>query len=457
MYKKLLKNISFITIGTLASKLVVYFMIPLYTAVLTTEEYGSIDLIFTTSSLIMPVLSIEISNAVMRYLLDEKYNENKVIFNCLIILLVSVITFIITSLFLININIFKEFYFYFCIYYLSNLFNGFLQCIVRGKNYVKVYSFAGIIQTISTVFFNILFLLKFDFKIKGYLMAYSLGAIISFVYLFVIIINNRVIKFNHTSYDKKLMKEMMEYSIPLVPNSLLWWISNSSDKYMLTYFTELSTIGIYSVAYKIPTILSILSSIFISAWQISSVEDFGSEKNMKFFNNITNKYLYLTILLTSFILVILKPLCKLMFSNDFYNAWRVIPILLIGYVYYNMSIFLGTIYTASKKTKMVLISTVIGSVINILFNFILIPYLNMYGAALATTVSYILIYIIRKIDSKKIMILNLNNRDTIYGIILLIQSIMIYNNCFIVNLICFSVILLIPLKKHILKLGKRDL
>ena len=92
-------------------------------------------------------------------------------------------------------------------------------------------------------------------------------------------------------FDKNLAKEMLRYAIPMMPNSLSWWISNSSDKYIVTWFCGTAVTGIYSVAYKMPSMISVVVQIFYNAWSISAVDGFGSEETLKFYNSIYKKYI----------------------------------------------------------------------------------------------------------------------------------------------------------------------
>lgn len=441
MYKKLLKNISLISLGTLASKLIVYLMIPLYTNILTTTEYGTTDLIFTTVSLLTPIFSLEISNALMRFLLDKGYDREQVFNTCLVIMIISIIVFFLLSPITLCFSVLSKYYWLFVFYYLSNLVNGFVQSFARGGDLIKEYSIAGIIQTFVVVILNVIFLIVLKLHITGYLLAYSIGAVISVIYLVNTIHKKTKIHIELKRYKSSLAKELLFYSVPLIPNSILWWVSNSSDKYILTYFTNVSDVGIYSVAYKIPTILSVLSSVFITAWQISSVEDFGSEKTTHFFQNVAKKYLSFNAFCTSCILLILKPMCRFLFAKDFYSAWMIVPFLIVGYVYYSMSIFMGTIYTAAKKTKMVMVSTLVGSGLNIILNFIFIPKTGMYGAAIATAISYVVIYTMRKVNSSNIIKLKLGMKDILYGLILFVQSVSLYINNTWINIISFIVVI----------------
>ena len=104
---------------------------------------------------------------------------------------------------------------------------------------------------------------------------------------------------------------------------------------------------------------------------------------------------------------------------------------------------MGTIYTAAKKTKMVMTSTVVGSIVNIILNYLLIPLTGIYGAAIATAISYVVIYLMRKLDSKHIIKLNLGFVDLFYGVLLVVQSISLYLDNYLLNIACFIIVILL--------------
>ena len=400
-YKKLGKNMLFMTIGSLGSKILSFLLVPLYTSVLTTAEYGISDLITTTVSLCFPFFTLIISESLLQFSLSKKHEKSELWFiSFRIWLFGTVIMFIFSPI--VFFTPLKDYYIFVITYYMCFSFYNILSYFIRGLEKIKVFSFAGIIDTFIIIMLNILFLLVFKIGIIGYLLSQIIASALASIYM---IFAGGVYKygFKILNIDKKLQREMISYSVPMIPNSVSWWISNASDRFILTFFSGVSVNGIYSVSYKIPTIISMFSTIFNSAWRLSAVDEFGSEKSRLFFADVYSKLTVLLLLLCSGLIVINKPLAKLLFSNDFYLAWKCVPILLLASAFHSFADFFGTIYTTAYKTKYLFYSTLIAAVTNIVLNFSLIPFLGAFGAALATLISYIAVWLFRIIHSRKII------------------------------------------------------
>ena len=137
----------------------------------------------------------------------------------------------------------------------------------------------------------------------------------------------------------------------------------------------------------------------------------------------------LMLLVASFLMVINKPMAHVLFSKDFYQAWQCVPILLMASVMHAYTEFYGSIYTSSYKTNFLVISTGIGSVINIILNFILIPTYHGIGAAIATLIGYAVIWLSRVIHSRKIMKIDYHLfRDVISYVLATCQCIVACNS-----------------------------
>ena len=440
-YKKLGKNILLITIGNMASKLMSFFLIPLYTASLTTTEYGTADLMTTTVNLLMPFFTLLISEAVLRFSLDDKYNKSEVLTSIVPVFIIGGMLFFIASQFIWLNDDLSGYYWYFIIYYFSVVMQTILSSFVRGIGRISVYSLSGILHTLLFLLLNIFFLLVVKIGLQGYLFAMIAGNIVASIFLF---FAGKVYTFvSPKMFDKKLLKEMLNYSVPMIPNSLGWWISNSSDKYMLTFFYGVSITGIYSVSQRIPSLFAMISSIFMSAWHISAVEDFGSESTKKFYSGVYRKYSVLNILVVSILIFLTKPIAFILFSKDFFNGWYYVPILLVAFLFNAQSAFLGSIYTSAKKTKMLFVSTVIAAIMNIVFNFLLIPLCGATGAAIATLISYFVVWMIRMIDSKRILVIGWNKTtDIISYILIIVQTIVIMLNVGTISVVASFIICL---------------
>lgn len=414
-----------LTIGNFTSKLLVFLMVPFYTMFLTTDEYGTSDLIITTVNLISPIFTLQIGESVMRFSLDEENDKREILTIGLLTVMIGFVLIILMSKVLFKEVNFSEYYNLFLLYYLFVSLNYVLSQFIKGIENIKLYTINGIVNTFAIVIFNIFFLMVMNMGIKGYMLSMVLANVVSCLILyFGANINKYIIRFKYI--NKNTIKNMISYSIPLIPNSISWWISNSSDRYILAFFNGISATGIYSVSYKIPTILSIISSIFIGAWQISAVEDFGSEASKNFYSKIYKYYSSMNIIITTILIMFIKFISNILFAKEFYRAWIFSPILILGYMFYAMAGFLGTIYTSAKDTKMVFLSTMFGSIFNIVLNLCLVPYYGGVGAASATFISYLVIWIFRLIDSRRIIKIDIDRKkDISCYLLLLIQVILV--------------------------------
>lgn len=421
----LFKNIGLMTVGNFASKIMNFILIPIYTAKLSTEEYGSADLIFTTLSLLIPILSLEINEAVLRFSLAEENENKQSIFT--IGSLFSVLSFLVfLVLFPIGMIFepFRRYAIYIILLYVSNLAYICLSQFAKGNKYVKEYSICGFINTVLVAGFNILFLVKFNLKVEGYLLAYVMGYAGAVLYL--IICLRKVIRWvPRRDIERENIIEMLKYSIPLIPNAVCWWINNAANKYVLAIFCSTAAAGVFSIAYKIPSLLSVVSTIFFSAWQISAVEDFGKKECQIFYNKVFRVFFVLNGAICIILIASSKLMAHFLYANDFFIAWKYSVILICAYFLNALATFLGTIYTTSKKTKMLLLSSLLAAITNIAFNLLLIPRFDAYGAAVATLISYLVVLIVRIYDTKKIMPMSFHKKECAFFIVLMAVTVVV--------------------------------
>jgi len=423
-YTKLGKNIALITLGNFASKLLSFFFIPLYTAVLTTAEYGTADLMTTTINLFSPIFTLLISEAVMRFALEQQKSKEQVFTIGVSVTLGGFAVMVICSPLILFSKALRPFWGYFILYYFFATAHTLAGQFVKGIEKVSVYSLAGVLQTLCFIAANVFLLFVCKIGAAGYLLAliisnaFAAQILWSGAHLSQYLISPKRI-------DWTLLKEMLRYSVPMIPNSLSWWISNSSDKYLLTHFSGVAITGVYSVSQRIPSLFSTLSTIFMSAWQISAAEDFGSEGSRRFYTKVYNQYSAFNILLVSALICGCKLLAGILFSKDFFAGWRYVPILLFAYLFYAMASFWGSIYTSAKKTKMLFLSTTTAAVSNIVLNAILIPGLGAQGAAIATFASYFIVWLMRMIDTRKILLLQIRLKADIISYLILTAQIII--------------------------------
>lgn len=426
-YKYLIKNIGLLTLSSFATKLISFFLVPLYTNILTTTEYGTYDLFSATIGILIPVLTLNIQESVMRFALDKKFDRNAIVTIALKQFLLScsviIIGLIINSIFEFSI-IGKEYAVFFFMMFFVQALSGIVLAYIRGIDKIIELSISSIVASAVTIGCNVIFLAYFHWGLIGYFLANIFGPLIQCLYL---IIRSHVVHNIHFSKEYRSEKrEMLNYSRPMIANSIAWWVNNASDRYVIIFFCGLAENGIYSVASKIPSILNIFQSIFNQAWTLSAVKDFDPEDKNGFFANTYKAYNCFLVILCSAIIVADKTLAKFLYAKDFYVAWRYVPWLTIAIVFGALSGYIGGFFSAVKNSRIYAQSTIIGAISNIVMNIIFTPFIGPLGAAIATAICYFIVWAIRYWNSKRFIKMKINlYRDLLTYILLAIQSLVL--------------------------------
>lgn len=424
-YGYLMKNIGLLTISSFGTKILSFILIPIYTSILSTAEYGTFDIYNTTILLLTPILTLNIVESLLRFSLDKEQNKKSVFAIGLRNITIACFAFaLIVSLNKVFnwISIFNEFFVEFFLLFIFGLFYDVLANFARGIEKVKHVAVAGSINGVIMMVANILFLVVFKFGLKGYFYATILSYILPVIYFIFVL---RIWRYFSFSGDKKLAKAMYKYSTPLMMNSVCWWAVNVSDRYVVTWLRGVAENGVLSISYKIPSILNIVQTIFSQAWTISSVKEYDNlEEREAFYSEIYLIYNAGMVIVCSMLVLLNQIIAMILFKAEFYGAWLYAPFLVISTVFGAMSGLLGGIFSAAKKSKIFAISTIIGASINIGLDILLVYYYGAIGATIATLVAYIIIWIIRLIFAKRMVNLKINLiRDVIAYVLIIGQGV----------------------------------
>lgn len=392
-YKRLATDTLLFTISTFSSKILSIIMLPFYTHILSTGDYGQADVITTTVNLLLPVFTLSISDAVLRFCLEKNANKKSVFSiglkvsvggTCILLVLSPVALFLGMS---------KPLYFLFLCTYISGMFSTLLSQFSRGAGKTIHFAISGILTTAVTVTLNVIFLVVIKLGLIGYLLSTVLANLVCSIYLSCGLKIWRFVSLKRQSHEQK--SEMLRYAAPLIPNNIAWWINFSSDRYILMLFTGAGATGIYAVANKLPTMISSVADIFIRAWQISAVSAYDAEDRNAYYNRVFRFYNFVLLLGCSAAILCTQLIARVLFSSEFYIAWKIAPFLLVSAVFSALNGFIGSLYTTCKNTKVVFHTTLLGAATNVLLNVLLIPSLEGMGAAVATLVSFAVIWAVR--------------------------------------------------------------
>lgn len=421
-YTYFLKNIGLMTLSNFASKILSFLLVPLYTSVLSTADYGLYDIYTTTAFLLVPLLSGAVSQAALRFSMDATSDRSQVFSEAIRTFIQA--SLVIVAVVAINcwlnlIPLFNEYPIYFVLYYVFCLLSDILLSFARGIDRIFDVAIAGIISSAVIIILNVTLLLIFPMGVSGYFIANISAFVVVSIYL---VVRLRLWTYLTARRNKALSEEMAEYSRPLIFDQIAWWINNVSDRYIVTWICGAAANGIYSVAFKIPSILNVFQSIFNQAWTLSAVKEIN-ESSGKFYSRIYSIYNCGLVLLCSLLLVGDKFVARILYANDFYQAWQYAPLLTISVVFSCLCGVFEGIFAAAKETKILASTTIVGAVINIAMNLVLVRYYGPLGAAFSTMVSYGLVWFARLRKASSIVRLNIHlSRDLASYAILLLQS-----------------------------------
>lgn len=404
-YKYLRKNTALFAISSFSTKVLAFLLTPVYTALLTTEEYGIADLINTTAILMIYVLTINIADAVLRFSIEKSKNSYGILSFGLRILFVGDILSAIILFIAYKLKIFNwepEYYLFAFLLFAATAFYQIMTNYLRGIDKVSAVAVAGVISSGMVIVSSIVFLAIIKCGIIGYLLSIMLGPLVASVYC--IFVEKKAVHgmfCSNIDYGTKI--SMIKYSSPLIFNNIALWINGSLDKYFVTAICGASVNGIYSVAGKIPHILDACIIIFCQAWNLSAIKEFDSEDKDGFFSKTYNVYTSTMAMGCSFIILLNIPLAHFLYADNFFMAWNYSSILLIATMANTLTAFIGGIFAAAKATNIIAVTTVLSATVNIILNCVLIPQYGALGAAVATAIAYFVMFIIRLIWLRKII------------------------------------------------------
>ena len=402
---KLIFNTIILGMGVFGSKILVFLMMPLYTGILSPAEYSAADLISQTANFLMPLACIGIIDGVFRFAMDREEDKRRVLSSGLAVLALVGAVFMLLSPLIGLVDYFSEYVWLIAAYVMSANIHSICAQYVRARDKTMLFALQGVINTALVIILNILFLVVFDMGITGYVLSVVVA---DFAVTLFIIFAGKIYKDVRISAVKlNVIKKLLRYSIPMIPATIFWWITSVSDRYMVTYFAGDAENGLYSAAYKIPTILILVSSVFMEAWQYSAVSDTDaagknvSRESLDFFSKVFSHYQSILYLAASGIIAFSQLFIVILCADSYFEAWRFIPVLTLASVFSGFTSFAGSVYLVKKKSMLTLLTSMSGAVINIGLNLWLIPEMGAQGAAIATAVSYLAVFFIRAINARK--------------------------------------------------------
>lgn len=438
---ELMKNTLLLSVGLLIPKIISFITLPLLTAYLSLKEYGEYDLILSITSLIIPVISLQIQQATFRYLIQAKEATDKIkyVTNSISYILVSHIIFLPFIYFLLNMN--KYISILICLLILFQSLYNLIGQISRGLGKNLIYSLGVIVYSIFNVALLFVLLRFMNDNLFAVILSLAISYLAASIFMGLKLEIRNYFRVSELSFIE--IKKMLEFSIPIIPSSISLWIVNLSDRIIISSFLGVDYNGIYSVANKIPLLYSSAYGIFNMAW-METASRYSEDQDIKeYYSNLfDNLYKFLIGILI--ILLSISPfIFKILVNSQYDDAYYQIPPLYVGVFCNSIVAYYAGIYIAIKRTKQIGYSSMVGALLNIIFNILLIKYIGLYAASISTAISYFIIALYRAYDINKVVKIRYNLTSLITGasVFCLISILYYYRNIWCILIALFIAII----------------
>lgn len=390
----LLRTTGIYFVGNFASRLLMFFLLPLYTAYLSTSDYGVVDLLMSILPLIGPIFTLQATESIFRFLFDKATIEEKKICvsSSLTIMLAGFFLFV--ALYF-GLGIYQKLMYgiLFAIYFVVSYFGTFVQQASRGLGYSNAYAVSGVVSTIISATINIALIVGAGFGGDALLIAAISSSVAVFILLSIWIKLPKYISLK--SVRRTEIVEQIKYGAPLIPNQICWWALSLMGKYIILAYWGTSVSGVLAFAVIFPNIITIVTQIFFLAWVESAIRTFQREESGKYYSDAFCVFLPLVFSVATVLIPFAYLYTEVAISNDFQEGIQYISVLMLASVFNCFATFLGSVYTAAKKTSQAFSTTIVAAFVNIVFSFLLIPQLGIWGYSVASLLCYIAFFIVR--------------------------------------------------------------
>ena len=399
--KELARNTAILTIGKISSQAITFFLLPLYTAYLSREDYGVVDLIATIIALLFPILNMQMEQGLFRFMVVNRENKMELkkiastafSFTGFQILCFSLL-FVAASPFIHN-----EYKWFLLINLILGTLNFMMMQFLRGVGDNVGYAVSAFISSVANILVNLILILGFGLGADSMLTAMAIGSLASILY---ILFRSKLWQYYSLKYyEKPRLKELLSYSLPLVPNELSWWAIRASDRFVVTTFLGAGANGIIAIAHKFPSIYVMLYNIFGIAWTESIVLHLNEPGGEQYFSDMTNRMVRLFSCLSLLIICAMPFVFKVLIDDNFAEAYNLIPLYMIGSTFNVVIGLISAVYIVHKQTMVIAKTSIMAAVICVAVDLACVKFVGIYASPISNIVGFGAMMLYRCVDIRK--------------------------------------------------------
>lgn len=399
--RRLIKNTGIIAVGGMATKLVSFLLLPLYTSVLSTGDYGTVDYINTIALFCVPAVSLLMDEALFRFLIDCRTDEDraKTVTASCAVLLAGCVCFTVLAI-LVWLLFKPENLGWVVGLVVAGALLQMASAVLRGFGDTVGYSVMNFTASVLTIVLNVLFIAVLRWGVVGMLSATVIAQ--GVVALSFMVMRKLWRYIDPSSFSIIYARDLLRYSFPLIPNKVSWTINNLLDRLIIMNTLGASSAGVYAVSYKFPGVMDQVYGFFYQSWKESSARALNSDEDESAFYNSVYRALRRFMMSVVLLMSALMPLVYgILIKGSFGEGLLYVPILLLATYFSNISGFYGGIFTAHKETGIMGTTTAVSAALCAALCVLLIPHFGLYGASVATLLAMIVVNEYRRIKVAK--------------------------------------------------------
>ena len=408
-YSMLVSNTILFAVSNFGSKLVSLFIQPYLTYALESPDVmGVTKLMQAVTNLLIPVVSLGVSYAVIRFGLDKNQDKASVFMNGLATILLGFGLMVLCwpAVRLIPNAAGYLVLLYLCV--LASCLRTLCTQFIRARMRNRLVAADGVMTTASLLLFYLLFLSVLNMGATGYLLALFCSDLCSAVFVFVAGGCGKF--FDLRKFDRPLWGEMLRYCVPMIPAAIGFWIINASDQFYVQAMCDgvggrssEAWVGLLGVGYFLPQLITFVGQFFYEAWQLSAVTE--EEERETFFNRVFRAFASVLFCCAAGIIWLCQPLMNL-FRADYFEAWQFVPFLVLASMCTCLNNFLNSVYVVYKRSSSSLVTMLAGAALNLVLNYLFILWFGPVGVTSASFLSLLLVFLLRAYSTRGLLVIN---------------------------------------------------
>ncbi len=408
-YSMLVSNTILFAVSNFGSKLVSLFIQPYLTYALESPDVmGVTKLMQAVTNLLIPVVSLGVSYAVIRFGLDKNQDKASVFMNGLATILLGFGLMVLCwpAVRLIPNAAGYLVLLYLCV--LASCLRTLCTQFIRARMRNRLVAVDGVMTTASLLLFYLLFLSVLNMGATGYLLALFCSDLCSAVFVFVAGGCGKF--FDLRKFDRPLWGEMLRYCVPMIPAAISFWIINASDQFYVQAMCDgvggrssEAWVGLLGVGYFLPQLITFVGQFFYEAWQLSAVTE--EEERETFFNRVFRAFASVLFCCAAGIIWLCQPLMNL-FRADYFEAWQFVPFLVLASMCTCLNNFLNSVYVVYKRSSSSLVTMLAGAALNLVLNYLFILWFGPVGVTSASFLSLLLVFLLRAYSTRGLLVIN---------------------------------------------------